>query len=381
MFIKKLLVVALLSLFSLTSFALKVGDKAVELNVKNWIKNGPVKLKDGLNKKIYVVEFWATWCPPCRSSIPHLSMLQKKYEKDGLVVVGISNENKKKVEEFVKKQTKMDYSVASDEKGKVYETYMKEYSGIPNSFLIDKKGMIVWVGHPMMLDSVISKVLKGEAIPKSDKEEAKVDFEKELEAIDKKIKAEPDNAKLHLTKLWLSFDINSSDKWLVAFKALDKNDKLKTAKELVGFYKAKDVIDNIKENKTAMALKELEKGLANEKFMFRRFLMVSVIYYNYIQTQKGEKNLLNDAMKKALSAALAKELKTVEDSPGITAYILNLKSYLEAGFKDYKEAIEIEQKAIKLIKEMKDDNVGKTILMKLIKKNMSDYEKNLKVKS
>jgi thiol-disulfide isomerase/thioredoxin len=56
----------------------KIGDPAARLKGLQWVKGGPVKLQKG---NIYVVEFWATWCPPCRVSIPHLTKLQKKIQK------------------------------------------------------------------------------------------------------------------------------------------------------------------------------------------------------------------------------------------------------------------------------------------------------------
>jgi len=56
---------------------LNVGDPAPKLAVKEFVKGEPIA---GLDKgKLYVVEFWATWCGPCRQTIPHLTELQKKY--------------------------------------------------------------------------------------------------------------------------------------------------------------------------------------------------------------------------------------------------------------------------------------------------------------
>ena len=57
---------------------LSVGDPAPKLAVKEFVKGEP--LKDLEKGKTYVVEFWATWCGPCRTSIPHLTELQKKHK-------------------------------------------------------------------------------------------------------------------------------------------------------------------------------------------------------------------------------------------------------------------------------------------------------------
>src|SRR5205085_8394742 len=65
---------------------LKVGDRAPAFKVKEFVKGEPIKeLAKG---KVHVVEFWATWCGPCRASIPHLTELQKKHGT--VVVVGVS---------------------------------------------------------------------------------------------------------------------------------------------------------------------------------------------------------------------------------------------------------------------------------------------------
>ena len=140
---------------------LEIGQAAPELTITKWIKNGPVSLKDGKGKNIYVVEFWATWCPPCRKSIPHLSKLQKEYKDKGLVVVGITNEDPAVVEPFVKEQADMNYNVGVDTAGNTYNAYMEGRSAIPQAFIIDKNGVVVWNGHPMEMDSVLKKVIEG----------------------------------------------------------------------------------------------------------------------------------------------------------------------------------------------------------------------------
>lgn len=147
-------------------FAQELGGPAPPLKVAKWLKGGPVELEAGKGKTAYVVEFWATWCPPCRASIPHLTEVQKKYRDRGLVVVGVTNEkDAEKVAEFVKGQgEKMDYAVAQDDGGETFKRYMDafEQRGIPHAFVVDKEGRIVWHGHPMVdLDQVLERVLAG----------------------------------------------------------------------------------------------------------------------------------------------------------------------------------------------------------------------------
>jgi len=66
---------------------LKIGDPAPILHPMAWIKGEPVTHYDP--GRIYVVEFWATWCPPCLESVPRLTALQSKY-RDELTVVGVN---------------------------------------------------------------------------------------------------------------------------------------------------------------------------------------------------------------------------------------------------------------------------------------------------
>jgi hypothetical protein len=93
---------------------------------------------------------WATWCPPCRDSIPHLSELQHKY-KD-VVFVGMTGERDSKPDAFVQKMgSQMDYRVCVDTSGRVTSNYMQAggAQGIPTAFVINKAGRVVWTGHPM----------------------------------------------------------------------------------------------------------------------------------------------------------------------------------------------------------------------------------------
>jgi len=157
--------------FAACSWAGRLGDPAPELKVAQWVKGGPVVLAEGKGKTIYVVEFWATWCPPCRETIPHLTELQKKLKDKGVVFVGVSSEEVGTVREFVKKMgSKMDYAVAVDDEGATTKGYMKAWGieGIPHAFVVDTEGRIVWQGHPMAgLGEVLDAMLKGEYDPRT----------------------------------------------------------------------------------------------------------------------------------------------------------------------------------------------------------------------
>jgi thiol-disulfide isomerase/thioredoxin len=162
----RLLLAAALGLAgSLVLNAAKLGDPAKPLTLAKTVKGDAVDLASGKGKQVYVVEFWATWCPPCRDSIPHLTELQKKFKDKGVTFVGISDETAAKVEPFVKKMgDKMDYVVALDSDRKTSGDYMGAYgqNGIPTAFIVDKQGRIAWVGHPMSgLDTAIEEIVAG----------------------------------------------------------------------------------------------------------------------------------------------------------------------------------------------------------------------------
>ena len=143
-------------------YADEIGDRAKPLEISEWVKGKKdIDVTDG--KSVYVVEFWATWCGPCISSIPHLTKLQEEYN-DKVVFIGISTETAEKVKPFVEKQgDKMNYTIALDKEEKCQKNYMTAYhqKGIPCAFIIDREGLVVWVGHPLRMDEPLKKVVEG----------------------------------------------------------------------------------------------------------------------------------------------------------------------------------------------------------------------------
>jgi peroxiredoxin len=104
-----------------------------DLHGTNWA------LKD-LRGKVVLVNFWATWCPPCRSEMPDLDGLYKKYKKEGLVVLAISDEDAAKVKPFID-EYRFSYPILLDPGRKVNEEFNIE--GIPKSFVYDRDGKLV----------------------------------------------------------------------------------------------------------------------------------------------------------------------------------------------------------------------------------------------
>jgi peroxiredoxin len=93
-----------------------------------------------LHGKVVLVNFWATWCPPCRKEMPDLEALYDKYKGKGLVVLAISDEESGKVVPFIAER-KIGYPVVLDPGGTVHKAYLVE--GLPKSFVYDRDGKLV----------------------------------------------------------------------------------------------------------------------------------------------------------------------------------------------------------------------------------------------
>lgn len=78
-----------------------MGGTAPEVKVEDWLNSQPLALSQ-LTKKMVVIEFWATWCPPCRKSIPEIIELNEKYKDKGVVIMGLTDEPLAKVKDFAK---------------------------------------------------------------------------------------------------------------------------------------------------------------------------------------------------------------------------------------------------------------------------------------
>jgi thiol-disulfide isomerase/thioredoxin len=96
-------------------------------------------LKD-LRGKVVLVNFWATWCPPCRREMPDLQALDQQFHDRGLVVLSITDEDREKVEPFIAERA-ITYPVLLDPGRKVNDDFRIE--GIPKSFVYDRNGAIV----------------------------------------------------------------------------------------------------------------------------------------------------------------------------------------------------------------------------------------------
>lgn len=113
--------------------------KAPTFKVEKWL-SAEAKRED----KVVLIDFWATWCGPCRRLIPELKEWQTKF-KDDLVIIGVSNEAPREVENFMRAQ-QINYAMAVDTK----QTMSKAIGigGIPHVLVISSDGIVRWQGFP-----------------------------------------------------------------------------------------------------------------------------------------------------------------------------------------------------------------------------------------
>ena len=155
--------------------ALTVGSKAPAIDIEHWLqtRGGHFEpVTEFAPGKVYVVEFWATWCGPCVASMPHLAATQEAYVHKGVTVVSVSDEDVATIEEFLDKKTDDDrtyrdltkaWCLTTDPDGSVGRAYMEASgeSGIPTAFIVGKTGEIEWIGHPQHMDAPLEQIVAG----------------------------------------------------------------------------------------------------------------------------------------------------------------------------------------------------------------------------
>ena len=177
-------------------YKLMVGDPAPPLTVSSWVQGGPItNFEKG---RIYVLDFWATWCGPCKRSIPHLVKVNDKF-KDKVTVIGVDvwEPETAKVAPFVQKRGDMAYSIALDqvdpmpktmdpkkagrwvdEHGQMARGWLgasgRDKIGIPTMFIVDGDGNVAWIGEASDIDKPLEDLVAGTFDEKASADQYKI---------------------------------------------------------------------------------------------------------------------------------------------------------------------------------------------------------------
>ena len=152
---------------------LTVGHRAPQLQVSEWLQGTPIKrFQPG---HVYVVDFWTSWCAPCRPAILHLTDLQDQY-RDNMTVISISislDNESKDVQEFLDQEVAsgkrlrdtLTHHIAIDDqadwKGTAATTFLHAAgaTAVPTAFIIAQDGVIDWIGHPAKIDEPLKQII------------------------------------------------------------------------------------------------------------------------------------------------------------------------------------------------------------------------------
>ena len=151
-----------------TPSGLSIGDPNPGLQLAKFVKGDIVKAP--LKGDVTVVEFWATWCGPCRAGMPHISELQREYG-DKVRFIGVTREEESVVTDFLKSagpggktwDEVIDYRLALDDGDWTNTAYMRaaNQNGIPCAFIVGREGIVEWIGHPASIDQPLKKIVDG----------------------------------------------------------------------------------------------------------------------------------------------------------------------------------------------------------------------------
>jgi len=158
---------------------LSVGDVAPPLEIATWVKGDAVREME--RGRIYVIDFWYTWCGPCVAGMPHMTSVQSRHAKDGVVVLGVTSEDRfgstlESIRALVeKKGDAVAYSIGVDAANPGGTAHLGVFSGqtvsrylagagiqsVPCAFVVDRDGRIAWIGHPLSVDEPLAAIASG----------------------------------------------------------------------------------------------------------------------------------------------------------------------------------------------------------------------------
>ena len=142
-----------------TPTGIKVGQTAPDFTLQG-LDEKNISLSD-FRGRVVILDFWASWCIPCRASMPRLESLRKRYQDKGLVMLGVSLDRRKEdakrflTENGYRELVAMWESLAASQA----VAHLYGIFGIPHTFVIDRQGIIHYVGHPFYLTDAVLEPL------------------------------------------------------------------------------------------------------------------------------------------------------------------------------------------------------------------------------
>jgi len=128
-----------LILFSGSTFAVSIGEVAPFCLSNNFYNDQALDISSYKGKVIYL-DFWASWCPPCKLSFPSLNKLHTELQSQGVEVIAINLDEEKTDAEYFLKQTPVNFYISYDKEGNCPKAY--NVMAMPSSYIIDKKGIV-----------------------------------------------------------------------------------------------------------------------------------------------------------------------------------------------------------------------------------------------
>lgn len=347
---------------------LTISSKAPALDIEFWVQNGrgkfkPVKAFEP--GKVYVVEFWATWCGPCIAAMPHIVELQKKHADRGLQVVSISNEDLETVTEFLKRNVAKPKpsaakdadpkALAADEKPMTYgeltsayclttdpdqsshEDYMTAAArnGIPCAFVVGKDGHIEWIDHPMAIDKPLESILDD----KWDREAFKVEY-REAESFSRRVNE--------------IMQANSKNKFEEALKLVEQakdefsSPLFKSRVNSLTMTIQSDQLEYLVMKNRPESVHALEAVLKDQQPMQVNQIVWTSVAVPYINGRQ-----VNEALVRAAIAHMSEALQAEPEN----SYLLDTQAHLYGLVNEVDKAIELQKKAVKFAVEQNRESI------------------------
>ena len=330
-----------------------VGDPAPKLAVKSFVKGEPIsEFEPGRN---YVVEFWATWWRPCRTSIPHLTELQKKNPNVAFIGVSVFERDQSKVKPFVEEMGgKMAYRVAVDavgdkeqgSEGAMAKTWMTAAGQdvIPTAYIINKESKIAWIGYPMSMDEPLEKITAGSW----DLAAARAEF----------LKAMADRVKLQKVK----------SKFLVALRSGDPKKIVAAVEEIVNEVPSAEMEFGPSKLTALIQMDEQDKALEYAHNISKSDLSNNAQALNDLAWAIVDPAAKIKPSSKLIEFAVETARRADERAGGKEGAIADTlaKAYFDSG--NAAKAIETQERAVRLLKETGEEDPG-------VKERLEQYKK------